>query len=860
MTQTAPLFNPVQAKLLSRLPPTIRKTLVKRIIIAKVKSKISKIKQAQAASRSKARSKTSSSKTTTSKPATVKPTPKTVEERRADLTAAIKAGGSKGALDYFIKQSPAYQARQQMGPVAPPSYRGAYSNIDKNIVAVSGSLASIARNPTTTTYTTGTGEKITHMQAVRLLITTRKELTEQRTQLKTFEEQKYKIEKSDEGYKFTPTKETIELVKEKAISKKEGELKTFYEKGGLAARAHIWSTGALSYEDPLSLKSLYHTFAGMGSLIVGDKKGDEYHKKQIRRIKAKASIDLDEAISQGAGTYILKVGTGPVAAIGTAFVGGAGIGAASGYATGKIGIAYGAKAVMGLKLVEAGVGVTFGAMAVKDVVDTYHAEGADSAFAKAGMFAAMLGFGMKGYKTGKDYTYQYGARAGYRSKVKTMVKKGQMTPEKGKLYLEAERGEHALRKNLGKVDTSKFQKGQKIDFGKAETLKDKQGFRDFFKRHAIRRKGEVFGSASEGRESIHDIDIMYKNYSQALRETTYGATRTKSGDITSLADVKKAQKPGDVVGRLGTRKEPGVLTKDNLKVMRLTESAKRHGDSALELAHEGRGKDIARSLELYKKIYSISGKKSTKIEADLAKYAKITAAMEKDPLLMGKQESALWYQSEGLGAKVSKVKGKLYETFVPQSFKEASFLKTQKINLGDLATPKTGGGLPPSQAMSLTGSLIGSPSLGLVSPSLALFLKSARPVESSESLAFLSSPIISSSMSIKPSKISRSTKRDSVSPVSPSVNIPSPSVSSVSTSISPSASISIKEILSPSPSKSKSISISSSARTGTGGLRLPGLDLRGRTDESLGFVDPFHRSRKHKVGDILGEMAKVGEF
>lgn len=100
------------------------------------------------------------------------------------------------------------------------------------------------------------------------------------------------------------------------IEQKMNELRDTYENPSAIGFLHTWTTGMLSWEDPLSLKSLYYTFTG--------------DREKIIETKARASLDLDKSLMESLGSFAWKSATGPFATIGTTYTGGALLGAGFG--------------------------------------------------------------------------------------------------------------------------------------------------------------------------------------------------------------------------------------------------------------------------------------------------------------------------------------------------------------------------------------------------------------------------------------------------------------------------------------------------------------------------------------------------
>ena len=204
-----------------------------------------------------------------------------------------------------------------------------------------------------------------------------KEIRSQKTQLKSLEQQNYQIRQTSSGYEFFKTPKQIE---QELVSAQKQKIRSAYDNPSLHGFLHTWTTGILSWEDPLSLKSLYYTF-----------KGD---REKIIETKARASMDLDAAIAKGWPSYTLKAATGPMAAVGTSYVVGAGVGAGVGAV----------KTVYPLagKAVQTGLGVYGGVKGVQSVKQAMK-QGEEGWVNLGTRLAVTLPSGILGYSKGAQY-------------------------------------------------------------------------------------------------------------------------------------------------------------------------------------------------------------------------------------------------------------------------------------------------------------------------------------------------------------------------------------------------------------------------------------------------------------------------
>lgn len=238
-----------------------------------------------------------------------------------------------------------------------------------------------------------TTQKIKDLEQQQLL------LDESVITVKKAEHYKYAILPTGEGgFEFKPTEESKKIIEKEIVSKKKEELRDFYTGSSeerVAGLGHWVTTGMLSFEDPLGIKSTIQT-------ATGDIEG-------ALETKARATIDLDRAVDEGLGSYVLKVSTGPLATVGLVFAGGgflkAGTKFASGYLTAK-GVLAGESIIKGVQTV-AGVGMA--GLMVKDVVDTYEKEGMVDAATKGIFYSMLIYAGKKGYDSVKgDYWFSKG--------------------------------------------------------------------------------------------------------------------------------------------------------------------------------------------------------------------------------------------------------------------------------------------------------------------------------------------------------------------------------------------------------------------------------------------------------------------
>jgi len=394
----------------------------------------------------------------------------------------------------------------------------------------------------------------------------------------------------------------------------------------------------------------------------------------------------------------------PTTQIGLAAVGSGAISAISSRGAGVIAGAYGAgsKAMLAYQGSQAAVGGVFIGMGAYDVKSTFEREGLGKGIGKLTQFGFTMGAGAAGYKAGTSFKwkgatqFEYGYRKGFEKRIIRGIESGKISPTVGSEVIQANKLEFDLRRSLQGVKPVQ----PDIDVSKVGTLKGEPEMQDFFSKHLLRRKSEVFGSLSEGRDAVHDIDIMYRNLSQGIRETSYASRKLTGRFIKKFADIKPFKRVGSQVGRAGTIKQrPFIDTKGHHQT-RWSESAMRHGESSLELQHAGRVKDIPRSVELYTKLFKSAGEPAH-LRGTLSQYAEVMGRLEKSPLIMSPDESMFVYGGKSLVERWSGFKQKVRLKAMGESqyigAEEMSFRKTMGMSQSDVLknTKLTVGGQAP---------------------------------------------------------------------------------------------------------------------------------------------------------------------
>lgn len=572
--------------------------------------------------------------------------------------------------------------------------------------------------------------------------------------------------------------------------------------GGLLATA-------FTKEDPLGLVSAYYTATGEKQKALDVKVKALHGMSQYHTPKGEMTLE-------GFGKYWIEA---PITHIGIAAGVGVGIGAGVTHAGGAIAAKYGAGslAAWSLKWGMAGVGGAAIGLTAADIKQTLDVEGPGEAFGKGTLYGFQFVGAMAGYVAGSKTLirgatpYEWGFRKQFLKGIRTKMSKGEIDLLTGARVFKASKLEFQLRRGLRGVKPYQ----PRPDFLTVQTLEQQRGLREFFPRHLVRRKAGIFGSLSEARTEVHDLDVMYRNYALGLREAQYAASRFKVGDIAQYVDIKTWQPTGRIVGRMGTVKQPWYKTPEGYRLMRISESAMRHGESALELPHPGRVKDIPRAVELYTKLFEAKGSPA-RLEPTLVRYTDAMISLEQSPLVMGKEESLFLYGGKSFAERWGGFKTKVYTRFAPKAWQELSFQKTMGVPLVEpLRIAPTGKGLPPSPTVSLVPSGIGSSLAisGLFDLSVSPTLRSMTSIDVSKSIVpsvSRKTPSISASPSSKMSSYISNISNASSKLSSQASNVSSRLSSNISN-----ASSRLSSKLSPSvyPSPSKSLSPSYTSYT-----------------------------------------------
>jgi len=564
---------------------------------------------------------------------------------------------------------------------------------------------------------------------------------------------------------------------------------------------------------------------------------------------------------EGALGFLKFYASSPMGVLATSYMGGFGITAGVKYIGSMVAARYGAGslAAWGVGAVQAGVGGAAIGYSAADIQAGFKKSTSEgwSRISKLGI-ATIGGYG--GYRLGKTGTIRgataarWGFQKGFEKRILKGMTKGDIDLVTGARVLKASRLELQLRRGLRDV---KIRDRKTPEFGKIQTLKDQPEYSSYLQKQIFRKKAGIFGSVSEEEATFHDIDVMFKNVVKARLEAQYAAKRFGAGDFSQYADIKPWQRVGTQVGRAGTIKQPWVTVK-GWKLMRISESAQRHGESAWELPHIGRTKDITRSVRLYTKLFKAAGEPSY-LKSTLDEYSFTMSQLEKSPFIMKELESQFIYGGKPLSEYWSGFKTKVYTKFAPKSWLETSFTKTMGTKIPITkplkVTVPTDKGLPPTPSPSY-GYFVGYPSASAalsssvsLSSSMSNFMKS---ISKSHSITHKPSFVslkrkysISPSVGASRSMSSMKYNIDKIIKKSISSSPPSPSIVPSSVGYYPS---SISSITS---------SIISTVPHSIIGLGLPKLYGRGRLYYGRDYWGKRYRLRKFHVPTIEAVLKRV---
>jgi hypothetical protein len=293
-----------------------------------------------------------------------------------------------------IQGFPAAFVKAQNPPTPSPTYENVKGGIKSNIASLTKNEVIILLSPSNAKFTDASGKEYSKQEALSQVFAGQKSLRGNLATVESYESKGYHVRGGVGGaFEFYKTSEEV---KQEGVSASEKKLRSAMtgDAGQRVAGLGSWiTTGFLSWEDPFGIKST-------AQVLMGDREG-------AIRTKASAMYDLDTAIKEGPGSYILKVSTGPFATIGSAFAGGAGINVvegrlAAGATAATLAGSTGMKAIVSraapfvFKAGMVATGAVFGTMMAEDVYTTYKTDPL-LALAKGITYAGAFGAGIKGY-------------------------------------------------------------------------------------------------------------------------------------------------------------------------------------------------------------------------------------------------------------------------------------------------------------------------------------------------------------------------------------------------------------------------------------------------------------------------------
>jgi len=564
-----------------------------------------------------------------------------------------------------------------------------------------------------------------------------------------------------------------------------GSYKRGIDKAGLLGNLAT----SLTPEDPLGITSLFYNLTGKRQEAI-DVKIKAMHRTTV--IKEAGGI-----LSPEFAKYWFE---NPTTQIGMAVAGGYGIGKLGTYAAGRV--SGSVLATRALQIGGVSVGAVLATPAVIDIHSTWKRGDTGEAVGKLGLLGVQVGSGYVGYKMGAASTsgffgkgkgltsFEAGAKKAYVNTLRSGMKSGDIDLLQGARGIRASQAYFKIKADIRLRGLRPFQ--AEPSFTNIQTLEKTPGLRNWFKRHSIHRKSEIFGGAASEKVSTHDIDIMYRSALGKV-ESGFASQKLGYGDVGQYADIKMWQRPGSIVNKMGTTKISSYKHPSGLRTGRFTEQFFRLGEGSLNLAHSGRAKDIPGAVRMLDLIYGRTGGIPGRMTATVESYRFAMGGLQKTPIIMEPALSAKIY-GPSWGKKWYDVKTKFYEKVVPEFFLKRN---VQKFGISSTA-PVTKGGfsyLPPSPSISF----IPSASIGgMASTAFALPVQPSTSVSKSVSTSGAPTPpsistarrgfplvpyqSVSTSKPIVPSSLITSPPSYSVSPILPTSI--SSSVSKVSKSIS----------------------------------------------------------------------------
>lgn len=446
-------------------------------------------------------------------------------------------------------------------------------------------------------------------------------------------------------------------------------------------------------------------FASTTSGITGASEREEILIKQLHRWKGSPESKGD--ISRMA----IAIYENPFVRIAAAEAMGMGIGKVLGPVEGYVAARWGPRAVQALHLAQMGVGGAVVGPPAYSIAKKYYEGKYKEAIPETVMLSLLIGAGIEGYKLGKGTPKIWGkhkgltpVEAGFK---KGLVKSKRFDPLQKEYYNLISDIKQDLRTRHVRpvqeeptymnVEALKQYNQQKADVLRT-VIKNQLKF--------LKHKAQVYGGAATEKVSTHDIDMMFKS----ARDPVVLEYIARKLGIDPQMVFDPHQLPGayKIVTRAGAYKEPGYVYPSGQRGIRFTEQFYRLSESAMELAHKGRIKDISEAVRMLDLIYGKTGI-PPKMQPKVTRFLELSAVLEQDPRIMDPAMSKLLYDS-GIGKKLWDIRIKFYRKVLPETYlqKQFSALSNKDLNvLQNFLQARATGGLPPSMSIPFSAASYG---------------------------------------------------------------------------------------------------------------------------------------------------------
>jgi len=597
-------------------------------------------------------------------------------------------------------------------------------------------------------------------------------------------------------------------------------------------------------------------------------------------------------------SYVDNPAVQVVATYGAGSLIGKGLGAVTGYAV-QSGSQIAATASKALSTGVAVIGVGLGGKAAYDVYEVSKTD-PGKAFGQGVILGTSIIVGYAGFKSGYASGYRWGAEKGFIKYLETEYAKGNI---ESNIY-NAAKDVYESGKYVTKYGNEFVQKPMP-EFSDVASVKQQPGFRKYMWEKTSASNSELFGGTVGGKpQGTHDIDVFMRAKTKIYSE--YASKVLTDKDISSFADVKIPQRPGQIVSEIGVIKKPPFTVDVGGKkfvTMRGSEQFERLWFSSLRPAQSGqltvadklvwgettpggigRLKDMPETYRLALKMFE--GTKITpetqfqltKLEAGLKTLYESGA---RNPLISSVERYENIYSSIGLQERIYNIKTRFWKAVTPEYKLKADI--SNLLSIHDVSITSGEGYLPPSPSSAIIPSsyYVGGLSVGSLAVNVGSVLKPSVKVSDVSMLpksvsTSLKSSVKVSDVSMLPKSVSTSLKSfisnvvDSKAYSPSSEYYPSTSISpSISPGISPSyyspeysPSINISPSISHgyyspkySPSSSITPSLSLPRLFGSGGDRSFGFTRYGKRKRyrEAKIIDPFKEMRRQ-----MKEAMKIG--